>query len=57
MFSMNSFVITSYRSEIYAGTTVMELGFQNSMGIMAFQTEVLNPWRKKNSSNSNEGQN
>ena len=57
MFSMNSFVITSYRPEIYAGTTAMEIGFQNSMGIMAFQTEALNSWRKKNNSNSNEGQN
>lgn len=34
----------------------MELGFQNSMGIIAFQTEALNPWRKKNNSISNEGQ-
>lgn len=52
---MNSFVITSYRPEIYAGTTAMETGFQNSVRIMAFQTEALNSWRKKNNSNSNEG--
>lgn len=34
----------------------MELGFQNSMGIMALQTEALNPWIKKNNSSSNKGQ-
>ena len=34
----------------------MELGFQNSMGIIAFQTEALNPWTKNNNSSCNERQ-